>query len=544
MAERELLLSPTDNGDAVALSPKLYRKRILPKATIGYKGRRITFDERYLTDLANAFQDGAYDQVAFMLAPDNNAHTLDPERFRGEVKSVEVAEDGLYGVFAVTRKAAEVLEQNPRLGVSARILENYQRSDGKHFPRALQHVLGTLDPVIPGLGSWEEVALSNEIPEGMYSVIDLSASDYEEIGTPMADRAEKSKLVAEAAGLSVEDVEFLDLSDDELAAFATAFGLVLDNAAPESADADDADELLEEPGEDAEVPDLDTTFWNESDESEDDDESEDVGELSDEELTAALDSLSDEELEALTASLDDVYEAEDPEVPDDAPEGSTEPSEAVEPTDAELAEMLDDGAYTAGLGDTTPGDPDSSMFTDEELAAFFSTAAAKDTAAAAAAADPEETPEPQQEADQVDGLDELVGAGAGRNLALSNSADPEVLALANQVNDLQVQLAEQNYRSLRAEYVRKGVPAALVELARPVLTAGPAATLDLSNTSDGPRTVDAAAIVRQLLDQATGYIDLARERGHGYSLAGDDRQQSEEEQDKALASLWGQTYDH
>jgi hypothetical protein len=82
-----------------------------------------------------------------------------------------------------------------------------------------------------------------------------------------------------------------------------------------------------------------------------------------------------------------------------------------------------------------------------------------------------------------------------------------------------------------------------VDLARPVLTAGPAATLEFSNAAGGVEQVDAASIVRQLLDSATGYIELAQERGHSYSPEGD-RASQEAAEDKRLASLWGEQYGH
>ena len=50
---------------------------------------------------------------------------------------------------AASDEGAKVLRENPKLGVSARIVESYQRADGRHFTAALQHVLGTLDPRIP-----------------------------------------------------------------------------------------------------------------------------------------------------------------------------------------------------------------------------------------------------------------------------------------------------------------------------------------------------------------------------------------------------------
>ena len=68
-----------------------------------------------------------------------------------------------------------MLKENPRLGVSARIVEDYARSDGKHYPAAIQHVLGTLDPRIPGLGAWQAIEAATPVPD---TVIDLSASTF------------------------------------------------------------------------------------------------------------------------------------------------------------------------------------------------------------------------------------------------------------------------------------------------------------------------------------------------------------------------------
>jgi hypothetical protein len=540
MAERELLLSPQDDGAAVELSSRVYRKRILPKATIHYRGRKITFDDQYLHDLANSFQQGAYDQVAFMMAPDNNSHTLDPERFRGEIKDVEVGDDGLYGIFQVTPEAAKVLEQNPKLGVSARILENYSRSDGKQFPRALQHVLGTLDPVIPGLGSWEEVALSNGIDPG--NVIDLSELSYEEL-EPVTTRAENLQQVAAATDMTVEDLEALDMTDDELAIFASAF-VDTEPAAEAAAESAEDDELVEEPGEQGDL------FAAA-------DEATDEALPSEEEIEAAVEALSDEELTALAAELgipaDEELEAAEEAGEEEATaevETAEEAEEVAEPTDAELAERLGTGEFGSGI-DEPVEDPDLGDLTDEALAEMtemWETAHAADDAtgaeeAAAVAAEAAETAETAVEATEVAAeaaetvaeTPQLVGAGS---VSLSNEAAPEVVALSNQVSTLQQQLAEQQFDTLKREYVRQGVPSALVDLARPVLVAGRA--LEFSNSVGD--TVDPADIVRQLLDSATGYIDLARERGHSYSPEAEDKAAMAAEEDKRLASLWGEQY--
>jgi hypothetical protein len=157
------LLGPLDRSDAIELSKTLWRKQILPKGSIEYKGRRINFDDAYLADLAESFRGQAFDQVAFLLAKDDNAHTMDPERFRGEVRGVELTPQGLDVLLDLTPDAAELVKRNPKLGVSARIIEKLERADGKHFRRALQHVLGTLDPRVTGMASWQEVALADEV---------------------------------------------------------------------------------------------------------------------------------------------------------------------------------------------------------------------------------------------------------------------------------------------------------------------------------------------------------------------------------------------
>jgi hypothetical protein len=131
--------------------------------SINYRGRMVTFDKAYLTDLAKGFADKIYDQVPFLLADRDNEHTMDPERFRGEVTGLEVTDTGLDVMLELTDDAAELVRKNPKLGVSARIIEGLERADGVKAPRVLQHVLGTLDPRVTGMASWEEVALSEEV---------------------------------------------------------------------------------------------------------------------------------------------------------------------------------------------------------------------------------------------------------------------------------------------------------------------------------------------------------------------------------------------
>lgn len=53
-------------------------------------------------------------------------------------------------------------------------MEGYDRADGRHYPAAVQHVLGTLDPRIPALGDWQPVDFSNGYDDGPEHLIDLS----------------------------------------------------------------------------------------------------------------------------------------------------------------------------------------------------------------------------------------------------------------------------------------------------------------------------------------------------------------------------------
>jgi len=169
------VLTPFTTADAVELGNRLWRKRVLPVGDVEYKGRLLHFTRDYLGQLVAAFTSRAYDQVPFQLADAANTHTNDPERTRGEIRSMDLEDDGLYVTAELTEDGERVLTANPRLGVSARIVEGYDRSDGKHYPAAIQHVLGTLDPRIPGLGAWEAIEAASPVPD---TVIDLSASNF------------------------------------------------------------------------------------------------------------------------------------------------------------------------------------------------------------------------------------------------------------------------------------------------------------------------------------------------------------------------------
>ena len=113
-----------------------------------------------------------------------------------------------------------MLAENPYLGVSARIVEQYSRADGAFFPAAVQHVLGTLDPRIPGLGAWQPVEMSN----GGDSAVVIDLSNYAFAGEPaVSDELTDAELddlidvLAEVEDEPAYDADYdSELSDSEL----------------------------------------------------------------------------------------------------------------------------------------------------------------------------------------------------------------------------------------------------------------------------------------------------------------------------------------
>jgi len=166
-------ITPFDEAPVVELSQTLFRKQILPFGTIDYKGRKIKYDRKAFQDLIDSFHAGVMPQVPIQMADAKNTHTFDPERYRGEIKGMEITERGLEAIVEATPDGAEVIRKNPKLGVSVRYLENETRG-GKVIPKLLQHVLLTLDPRIPNTSPWEEVALANE---DVTETIDLSGGE-------------------------------------------------------------------------------------------------------------------------------------------------------------------------------------------------------------------------------------------------------------------------------------------------------------------------------------------------------------------------------
>lgn len=230
MGARLTILTPIDLSAARPVGNGFWEKRILPIGEINYKGRKLSFTPSYLSSLVTSFNSQAYNQVPFQLADAQNTHTNDPERFRGEIHSMRLGDDGLYIKMKPTARGTQVLTENPKLGVSARIVEEYERADGKFFPAAVQHVLGTLDPRIPDLGPWKYVEMSNDAGQ-VYDLsdVEIAGEDTGMAGLTQAQQARLDRLLS----LSDEQLDALlgvvdtdtdgeydedELTDEELAA--------------------------------------------------------------------------------------------------------------------------------------------------------------------------------------------------------------------------------------------------------------------------------------------------------------------------------------
>lgn len=212
---------PFDLSNATKLGPRRFRKQILPLGSITYKGRRITFDKAYLTDLSRAFKAGVYDQVPFILANEKNEHHEDPRLFEGAITDLVMAEDGLDAELELTPEGAALVEKNPKLGVSARIVEGLERG-GRVVPRAIRHVLATMDPRVQGMRPWAALDLS--AAGDNIQVVDLTAETYQGRNTNMSKTklrlgkvdAKSRTATIDLSGMSDDDFEALvDLASGE-----------------------------------------------------------------------------------------------------------------------------------------------------------------------------------------------------------------------------------------------------------------------------------------------------------------------------------------
>lgn len=216
-----VIKTPLQEGEVELSEGDKYWKLVLPlNYNLNYNGRQIRFDKKYLENVKQAFDDQVMDQVAFQLANDDNAHDTDedrrkgrhydPQRFRGDIDQLEIRDNrsdgynGLWARLAPTEAGLKLINDNKKLGVSASLRESYSHN-GKVYPVVLRHVLGTLDPKIKGMGTWEkaEVSLSNDDDKNE-EVIDLTAPT----DTKPEDKATETESTEQTETVTVPKAEW------------------------------------------------------------------------------------------------------------------------------------------------------------------------------------------------------------------------------------------------------------------------------------------------------------------------------------------------
>lgn len=161
----------------------LFRKKILHYGTLIHPKtkKKITIDKGLGKALKENFESGkGVDMVQTPLADDNNAHSERPDLNKGEVISIELAEDGVYTVMDVRdEKTAEDMRKKRIRGSSAYINMNATDSNtGKHVGPVLVHNCITNNPYVKGLGDYEEIlAMSDSFNEEEDSVYIFELTD-------------------------------------------------------------------------------------------------------------------------------------------------------------------------------------------------------------------------------------------------------------------------------------------------------------------------------------------------------------------------------
>lgn len=104
----------------------------------------------------------------------------------------------------------------------------------------------------------------------------------------------------------------------------------------------------------------------------------------------------------------------------------------------------------------------------------------------------------------------------------------------SQFQQMRIDLAEERWGRERDGYIEAGVPPFLLDLAEPLLAQPDAVTIDLSDDE----TVDATAVIRQMLDGVRGVVDLTGEIGHAVDLSTDDK----DDETTAFLNAWDEQY--
>lgn len=230
----EVTQTPFDFGEAAKLGRKLWRKQVLPFRKIKARGKTFSFTPKKADAVIASHESGAFDQVPFVLG-----HTSNPEMGRGELKGFIKTKSGLDALIETDARGTEMVESNPKLGTSVRILEDYTReADGKKFGPTIQHVAATFMPRMTGMSGWKPVNLGEDLRDRLaldfseddLDVLDLTGSGWEFVSQPTYARASPG-------GDSI-----LDEDDERLIEELLSVDGLFDSEASEASEAEEGDE--------------------------------------------------------------------------------------------------------------------------------------------------------------------------------------------------------------------------------------------------------------------------------------------------------------
>ena len=108
-------------------------------------------------------------------------------------------------------------------------------------------------------------------------------------------------------------------------------------------------------------------------------------------------------------------------------------------------------------------------------------------------------------------------------------ANQQIAELVERQRATEVQLAAERFDRERTALIADGVPPSMVDLAAPLLSLPHPPVLELANSDE---RIDVPKLVRDLLAQAKGFVELHAERGHTFTT------DPKKSHDEALLAAW------
>ncbi len=177
MAKHVYLRTQSD-GPSVALSRRLFRKQLLRYGTWEHKaapGGKLQVTKEFLTKIVDNFRAGVRDDVPIPLG-----HEVDAISSIGKVVSLEVDDDGLWGVHEIADDADAAKIGDTWTGSSAFIdLNAIDKETGKEHGPVLVHNAITNAPYIKDLAPFEALALGEDAQDAVIIALQQEMPDDE-----------------------------------------------------------------------------------------------------------------------------------------------------------------------------------------------------------------------------------------------------------------------------------------------------------------------------------------------------------------------------